>query len=488
MMKLLKDILYTAPILDAIGSTNIAVENVVFDSRKVVKESLFVAVPGTVVDGHNYISQAIESGARSIVCETLPEELKESVTYIQVKDAHATLGILASNFFDNPSSKLKLVGITGTNGKTTVATLCHRLFMSLGQKAGLLSTVNVMVSRGVYPATHTTPDPVSLNYYLSKMVEEGCKYCFMEASSHGIEQRRIAGLKFAGAAFTNISHDHLDYHKTFDDYILAKKALFDALSPEAFALVNQDDKHGRTMLLHSKAKKHGFALKTDAEFKVRIIEHQLDGMLIKLGQHEVWVKLIGTFNALNIAAVYGIAVLLGEDELQVITALSNLQSVEGRFQYFRSADGITAIVDYAHTPDALKNVLDTIAKIRTGAESVITVVGCGGNRDATKRPKMANIATQLSDQVIFTSDNPRNEDPDAIIKEMEAGVEMHLTRKYLSITNRKEAIRTAARLAKKNDIILIAGKGHEKYQEIKGEKLPFDDMAIARESLTQNQD
>lgn len=485
-MKLLKDILYTAPILDAIGSTNVAVENIAFDSRKVVKESLFVAVPGTVVDGHDYINQAISQGARSIVCEKLPEELHEGTTYIQVKDAHATLGILASNFYDNPSSKLKLVGITGTNGKTTVATLCHRLFNALGHKAGLLSTVNVMIGREVHPATHTTPDPVSLNNYLKKMVDAGCKYCFMEASSHGIEQRRIAGLKFVGAAFTNISHDHLDYHKTFDDYILAKKALFDKLPPEAFALVNQDDKHGRTMLLHSKAKKYGFALKTDTDFKARIIEHQLDGMLLQLDGQEVWTKLIGTFNALNIATVYGIAVLLGEDKLQVITAISALQSAEGRFQHFQSEGGVTAIVDYAHTPDALKNVLETIGKIRTGAETIITVVGCGGNRDKTKRPEMANIATQLSDQVIFTSDNPRDEDPEVIIQEMEAGVEMQLRRKYLSISNRKEAIRTAARLANKNDIILIAGKGHEKYQEIKGEKLPFDDMAVARESLTQN--
>ena len=483
-MKLLKDILYTAPILDAIGSTNLAVENIVFDSRKVVKESLFVAIPGTVADGHDYIETAIGAGARSVICERLPETIKEEITYIQVKDAHATLGILASNFYDNPSSKLKLVGITGTNGKTTVATLCHRLYMSLGKKAGLLSTVNVMIGRETHPATHTTPDPVSLNKYLDMMVEAGCKYCFMEASSHGIEQRRIAGLKFTGAVFTNISHDHLDYHKTFDDYILAKKALFDKLHPEAFALVNRDDKHGRTMLLHSKAEKHGFALKTDADFKVKIIEHQLDGMLLQLDGQEVWTKLIGTFNALNIAAVYGIAVLLGDDRLQVITALSALKSVEGRFQHFQSEGGITAIVDYAHTPDALKNVLETISKIRTGAETVITVVGCGGNRDATKRPTMANIATQMSDQVIFTSDNPRNEDPEAIIHDMEAGVEMHLAKKYLSISNRKEAIKTAARLAKKNDIILIAGKGHEKYQEVNGEKLPFDDLAIARESLT----
>jgi UDP-N-acetylmuramoyl-L-alanyl-D-glutamate--2,6-diaminopimelate ligase len=484
-MKLLKDILYRAPILDSIGTTNVAVENVTFDSRKVVKESLFVAVPGTVVDGHDFIAKAIEMGARSIICEKLPAEIKEKVSYIQVKDAHATLGIVASNFFDNPSVKLKLVGITGTNGKTTVATLSHRLFMALGQKSGLLSTVNIMIGKEVHPATHTTPDPVSLNSYLKKMVDAGCKYCFMEASSHGIEQRRIAGLQFAGAVFTNISHDHLDYHKTFDDYILAKKKLFDNLPASAFALVNQDDKHGRTMLLHSKAEKHGFALKTDAEFKVKILEHQLTGMLLRLGNQDVWTKLIGTFNALNLAAVYGIAMLLGEEELQVVTALSNLQSVEGRFQYFQASNGVTAIVDYAHTPDALKNVLDTIGKIRTGAETVITVVGCGGNRDATKRPEMANIATQLSDQVILTSDNPRNEDPETIIQDMEAGVEMHLRHKYLSITNRKEAIRAAARLAKKDDIILIAGKGHEKYQEVNGEKLPFDDLAIARESLNQ---
>ncbi len=484
-MKLLKDILYGAPILDSVGNTHVAVQNVVFDSRKVIRESLFVAVPGTQVDGHDYIAKAIELGARSIICESLPQDIVESVTYIQVKDAHSTLGILASNFYGNPSSKLKLIGITGTNGKTTVATLCHRLFMSLDKKSGLLSTVNVMVGKEEFPATHTTPDPVSLNAYLKKMVDAGCKYCFMEASSHGIEQRRIAGLEFAGAVFTNITHDHLDYHKTFDDYILAKKALFDGLSAKSFALVNKDDRHGTTMLLNCKAQKHTFALKSDAEFKVKIIEHQLHGMLLTLGHHEVWTKLIGNFNALNLVTVYGIALLLNQDELAVVTALSNLQSVEGRFQHFQSAEGITAIVDYAHTPDALKNVLETIAKIRTGAESVITVIGCGGNRDATKRPKMAQIATEYSNQVIFTSDNPRNEDPETIIAEMEAGVEMHLRHKYLSISNRKEAIKTAARLAKKDDIVLIAGKGHEKYQEIKGEKTPFDDMAIARESLTQ---
>ncbi len=482
-MKLLKDILYGAPIIDSRGSTHVAVQNVIFDSRKVQKESLFVAVKGSAVDGHLYIQTAIDQGARSIVCEILPDQIQENITYIQVKDAHSTLGVLASNFFENPSSQLKLVAITGTNGKTTVASLCHNLFTFLGKKAGLLSTVQILIGRQSFPATHTTPDPVSLNQHLRAMVEAGCKYCFMEASSHGIEQKRIAGLDFTGAVFTNISHDHLDYHKTFDDYILAKKALFDKLPAKAFALVNKDEKHGKTMLLHSKAKEHTFALRHDADFKVKILEHQLNGMLLNLGKHEVWTKLIGKFNALNLAAVYGVACLLGEDELQVVTAISNLQSVEGRFQYFQSQNGVTAIVDYAHTPDALKNVLETIEKIRTGGEQLITIVGCGGNRDKSKRPKMAAIATQLSDHVILTSDNPRNENPDAIIEEMEAGVEMHLRNKYLCISNRKEAIKTAARLAKKGDIVLIAGKGHEKYQEIMGEKHPFDDMAVAQQSL-----
>ena len=482
-MKLLKDILYRAPIIDSIGSTNLAVQKVVFDSRKVIKECLFVALEGTVVNGHEFIEQAIQDGARSIICEDLPEKLNDGITYIQVKDAHATLGIVASNFYDNPSEKLKLVGITGTNGKTTVATLSYRLFMNLGHKSGLLSTVKVMIGNKEYPATHTTPDPIQINEYLKQMVEEGCRYCFMEASSHGIEQRRIAGLKFTGAVFTNISRDHLDYHKTFDNYILAKKKLFDQLPSSAWALVNRDDRHGQTMLLGSKAKPFGFALRTDADYKVKILEHQLDGMLLQMGKHEMWCKLIGNFNALNLVAVYGIASLLEQDDLQIITALSNLPAVEGRFQYIRSESGITVIVDYAHTPDALKNVLETVNKIRSGAEKVITVVGCGGNRDKGKRPEMANLATQLSDQAIFTSDNPRDEDPDAIIEDMIKGVEAHLSQRYLSITNRREAIRTAIRLAKAGDIILIAGKGHEKYQEIKGEKHPFDDLAIAHESL-----
>ena len=398
------------------------------------------------------------------------------------------MGIIASNFYNNPSGQLKLVGITGTNGKTTTSTLLYSLFQSLGIKSGLLSTVCIKVGREEFPATHTTPDPIQLNFYLQKMVEQGCKVCFMEASSHGIEQKRIAGLDFAGAVFTNISHDHLDYHKTFDDYILAKKGLFDQLSSNAFALVNSDDRHGFTMLHHCKAKKYSFGLRSDADYKVKILEHQFNGMLLKINQHELWTKLIGNFNAYNLIAVYAVSVLLEKDDLQVATAISNLSSVEGRFQYFQSKNGITAIIDYAHTPDALKNVLETIAKIRAGNEKLFTLIGCGGDRDKTKRPEMARIATELSDQTILTSDNPRSEDPDEIIREMEEGIEMHLQNKYLSITNRKEAIKTACRMAQSGDIILIAGKGHEKYQDINGQKNPFDDMQFAQEFLNPSQE
>lgn len=485
-MKLLKDILYGSTLLDVVGTTNVAVENIVFDSRKAISQSLFVAIKGSLSNGHEFIDMAISKGARSVVCEDLPEKLDQKVTYIQVKDSHESLGKLASNFYDNPSENLKLIAVTGTNGKTTVTTLLYNLFSALGHKSGLLSTVNIRIGKEIIPATHTTPDPISLNANLKKMVQAGCKFCFMEASSHGIEQRRLAGLQIDGAVFTNISHDHLDYHKTFDDYILAKKLLFDNLPTNAFALVNVDDRHGNTMLHHCKAKQYRFALKNDADFKVKILEHQLDGMLLKLDSQEVWTKLIGAFNAYNLLAVFAVAKLLKQDELQIATAISNLKAVEGRFEYVRGNE-ITAIIDYAHTPDALKNVLETIAKINAGAGNVICIVGCGGNRDKTKRPEMAQIATALSDQAIFTSDNPRDEDPETIIKEMEAGVEMHLTSRYLSITNRKEAIKTAVRLSKKGDIILIAGKGHEKYQEVKGEKLPFDDFEIAREFLIPNQ-
>ena len=482
-MKLLRDLLYKTPILETIGNTNLAISNIAFNSRTVTKEGLFVAIKGTLVDGHNYIQKAIEIGARAIVCEELPEELNPKVSFIKVRDSHASLAIIAANFYDNPSTQLKIVAITGTNGKTTTATLLHDLFSSLGHKTGLLSTVAIKVGREILPATHTTPDPINLNKNLRKMVAAGCRFCFMEASSHGIVQKRIAGLQFAGAVFTNITHDHLDYHKTFDDYILAKKALFDQLPTTAFALINMDDRHGATMLHHCKAKHHTFGLKSDADFKVKILEQQFDGMLLKIGQHELWSKLIGSFNAYNLVAVFAVSALLNRDELQVVTAISNLSSVEGRFQHFQSKNGITAIVDYAHTPDALKNVLTTISNIRGGNETLFTVIGCGGDRDKTKRPEMAKIATQNSDQVIFTSDNPRSEDPDTIIRDMEAGVDMHLNQKYLSINNRKEAIKTACRMAKRGDILLIAGKGHEKYQEIKGERFPFDDMQTAQEFL-----
>ena len=482
-MKLLRDILYRVPLVDTLGSTNVAISKVCFDSRKVSQQSLFVAVKGTQVDGHEFIAKAIQEGAQAIICEELPEQRNDKVTYLKVKNSALALSLVATNFFDQPSEKLQLVGITGTNGKTTTATLLFNLFTLLGYKAGLLSTVHIKIGQETLPATHTTPDPIYLNECLHKMVEQGVKYCFMEASSHGIHQERTGGLKFAGAVFTNISHDHLDYHGTFDNYIKAKKKLFDELPKSAFALTNADERHGGVMVQNTKARVHTFGLKTETDFKAKIIEHQLNGMLVKLGKHEVWTKLIGTFNAYNLAAIYGVACLLEQDELQVATAISSLKSVEGRFQYIRSAEGITAIVDYAHTPDALSNVLKTIRQVRSGNEKVITVVGCGGNRDATKRPEMAQIATELSDQVIFTSDNPRFEDPEAIIADMEAGVEMQFQQKYLSVTNRHQAIKTAVKLAQPNDIILIAGKGHEKYQIVKDQKLPFDDLAIVHELL-----
>ncbi len=483
-MKLLKDLLYGVSITERVGATQIAVSKVCFDSRTVSKGALFVAVRGTQVDGHEYIEKAIQLGACSIICEQLPEKLEEKLSYIVVKDSAEALALVAANFFDNPSSKLKLVGITGTNGKTTTTTLLYKLFMQLGHKAGLLSTVKVCVGKEEFPATHTTPDPVQINFYLDKMVKAGCKYCFMEASSHGIHQRRTAGLSFTGAVFTNISHDHLDYHGNFEDYIKAKKRLFDELPKGAFMLTNADERHGMTMALNTKAKVHSFGLKSDADFKGRILEHQLNGMLLRLDKHEVWTKLIGRFNASNLIAIYGVAALLDQDPLQIATAISSLKSVAGRFQYIQKNE-LTAIVDYAHTPDALENVLKTIESIRTNNEKVITVVGCGGNRDKTKRPEMARIAVELSDQVILTSDNPRFEDPETIIKDMEAGVEMHQSHKTLKIVDRKEAIRTALSLGQAKDIILIAGKGHETYQEIKGERFPFDDLAIAKETLDQ---
>ena len=482
-MKLLSDLLYKTGIENVIGTTNLAITSICFDSRKVGAASLFVATKGTTVDGHEFIETSILKGAVAVICETLPEILNEKITYIKVKDAAFALGIVASNFYDQPSTKLKLVGITGTNGKTTTATLLFSLYRTLGKKVGLLSTVKNQINAETIPATHTTPDAVELNRLLAEMVEKGCKYCFMEVSSHAIHQHRIAGLEFDLGIFTNISHDHLDYHKTFDEYIKAKKAFFTHLSSNAIALVNNDERHGQTMVMDSKAKVYTYGLKSMADFKCRIVENTFAGMQLNIDGQEVWTQLIGSFNAYNLLVVYASAILLGEDKMQTLTSLSILNSVEGRFQYFKSVNNTIAIVDYAHTPDALKKVLETIKDIRNGNENVITVVGCGGNRDKEKRPVMAKIACELSTRVILTSDNPRNENPEAIINEMKMGLDPVDMKKVLVITDRREAIKTACMLANENDIIMVAGKGHEKYQEIQGIKHPFDDKETLEESF-----
>ena len=482
-MRLLTDILYKAGLEEIIGTTNIAVSSITFDSRKVKKDTLFIAARGTTVDGHNFIAQAIEAGANAIICEELPADKAENISYVKVKDTSYALGIIAANFYDNPSQKLKLVGVTGTNGKTTTVTLLYNLFKSLGYTVGLLSTVKNKIHNEELPATHTTPDAISLNELLTKMLEKGCQYVFMEVSSHAIVQHRVTGITFAGGVFTNITHDHLDYHKTFDEYIKAKKTFFDNLPEDAFALTNKDDANGMVMLQNTKAHRVSYAIKSAADHKCRIIENHLSGLLLNIDGKEVWVKLIGTFNAYNILAVYTVAHLLKQDTTNILTALSTLNSVEGRFQYLKSESGIIGIVDYAHTPDALKNVLETIKGIRTGNEQVITLAGCGGDRDATKRSIMAQIACQYSNKVLLTSDNPRSEDPEEILNQMQKGINPVDAKKTLRITDRKEAIRTACTLAKQGDIILVAGKGHEKYQEIKGVKHPFDDFEILKETL-----
>ncbi|WP_417942382.1 UDP-N-acetylmuramoyl-L-alanyl-D-glutamate--2,6-diaminopimelate ligase [Flavobacterium sp. RS13.1] len=484
-MKILKDILYKVAIESVTGSTDIAIHKIDFDSRKIEENDVFIAIRGTLSDGHNYIEKAIELGATAIICDTLPENVEKGITYIQVKDTNTALAFMAANYFDNPSGKLKLVGVTGTNGKTTIASLLFQLFQKAGFKVGLLSTVKIMVDETEYKATHTTPDSITINYYLNKMIEAGVTHCFMEVSSHGIHQKRTEALHFVGGIFTNLSHDHLDYHPTFAEYRDVKKSFFDSLSKTAFALSNIDDKNGAVMLQNTVARKLTYALKTYADFKAQILESQLSGLLLKINDNEVWVKLIGTFNAYNILAIYGTAVELGLDGLETLRLLSDLESVSGRFQYIVSGDNVTAIVDYAHTPDALENVLKTIDDIRTKNEQLITVVGCGGNRDKAKRPIMAQIATNLSDKTILTSDNPRNEDPEVILNEMEEGVEPHNYKKILRITDRKQAIKTACQLAQTNDIILIAGKGHETYQEINGVRHHFDDMETVKEILEQ---
>lgn len=479
----LKDILYKVSIEAVKGSTDATINKIEFDSRKVELNDVFVAIRGTVSNGHDFIEKALNQGAAVIVCDTFPEIIVNGVTYIQVKDTNLALAFLASNYYENPSQNLKLVGITGTNGKTTIASLLYQLFKKAGYKVGLLSTVKILVNEEEFPATHTTPDSLTINYYLAEMNKVGVEFCFMEVSSHGIHQKRTEGLIFSGGIFTNLSHDHLDYHSSFAEYRDVKKSFFDHMPKSAFVLTNVDDKNGNLMLQNTKAKKLTYALKSYADYKASILENQLSGLLLKINGNEVWVKLIGTFNAYNLLAIYGTAVELGLDSLEVLRLLSELESVSGRFQFIVSDDKITAIVDYAHTPDALENVLGTINDIRTKNEQLITVVGCGGNRDKTKRPIMANIASTLSNKVILTSDNPRDEDPIDILMDMEKGVEPQNHRKTLSILDRKQAIKVACQLAKPNDIILIAGKGHETYQEIKGVRHHFDDMKTVKELL-----
>lgn len=475
-MKILKDILYKVSVNAVYGDTNVKVAQVDFDSRKVVKDSLFVAQKGTSVDGHLYIDKAISLGATTIICEELPIRLEANITFIQVEDSSKTLAIIASNFYDNPSSKLKLIGVTGTNGKTTVASLLYQLLKKSGYKTGLLSTVQILVDTTVFNATHTTPDSVTINYYLHKMVLLGVDYCFMEVSSHGIHQKRTEGLEFAGGIFTNLSHDHLDYHVSFASYRDVKKSFFDSLPKTAFALTNLDDKNGNIMLQNTKARKRTYALKTLADYKAKIIEKSFSGTLISINDTEFWTKLIGNFNAYNLAAIIGVAYELGLEKLEILTIISQLESVSGRFEHLVSDNGVIAIVDYAHTPDALRNVLETINNIRTNNEKLITVIGCGGDRDKTKRPKMAHIASQLSTQAIFTSDNPRTENPDTILEEMEEGVSAENLKKIITISDRRQAIKTACKFSEAGDILLIAGKGHENYQEISGERFHFDDL------------
>jgi UDP-N-acetylmuramoyl-L-alanyl-D-glutamate--2,6-diaminopimelate ligase len=484
-VKILKDILYKVAIESVTGSTDIAIHKIEFDSRKIKHDDVFVAIRGSLSNGHDFIEKAIQLGAIAIICDELPANIVKGITYIKVNDTNSALAYMAANFFDNPSEKLKLVGVTGTNGKTTIASLLFQLFEKAGFKVGLLSTVKIMVDQTEYNATHTTPDSITINYYLNEMIEAGVTHCFMEVSSHGIHQKRTEALHFVGGIFTNLSHDHLDYHPTFAEYRDVKKAFFDSLPKTAFALSNIDDKNGTVMLQNTVARKFTYALKSYADFKAQILESQLSGLLLKVNDNEVWVKLIGTFNAYNVLAIYGTAVELGMDSLEALRLLSDLESVSGRFQYIVSEGNITAIVDYAHTPDALDNVIKTINDIRTKNEQLITVVGCGGNRDKTKRPIMAKIATDLSDKAILTSDNPRNEDPEVILDEMEKGVEGHNYKKVLRITDRKQAIKTACQLAQPKDIILIAGKGHETYQEINGVRHHFDDMETVKEILDQ---
>ena len=479
----LQDLLYKVNILKLIGSTNIEISDVQFDSRKIQKKGLFIAIKGTISDGHQYIQNTIKDGAMAIIVEQLPSQLNDKITYVQVANSYNALGVISANFYNNPSERIKLVGVTGTNGKTTIVSLLHQLFVLLNNKVGMLSTIENKILDKIIPSTHTTPDPLQINYLLHEMIEKGCDYCFMEVSSHALAQGRVNGLHFSGGVFTNITQDHLDYHHTFSEYRDVKKSFFDSLNKDAFALVNKDDKNGSKMLEGTKAKKLSYALKSLANYRCKVLENQFEGMLLQINKVDVWVKLIGDFNAYNILAVYAVAKQFDLEDYEVLTALSMLNAAEGRFQFIRNEDAITGIVDYAHTDDALKNVLSTINTIRTNTESLITIVGCGGDRDKSKRPLMAQVACNLSTQVIITSDNPRSENPEDIIKDMIAGLSPVQKKKVLVITDRRQAIMTAGKLANESDIILLAGKGHEKYQEINGEKFPFDDMEELKQSL-----
>lgn len=479
----LQELLYKVNILKVIGSTNIEIHDVHFDSRKVKKKGLFVAIKGVTSDGHQYIQDTIEDGAIAIIVEQIPIDLNDNITYIQVASSYNALGLIAANFYKNPSERIKLVGVTGTNGKTTIVSLLYQLFILLKHKSGMLSTIENRIFEKVIPSTHTTPDPLQINYLLNQMIKEGCEYCFMEVSSHALSQGRVNGLSFSGGIFTNITPDHLDYHNTFYEYRDVKKSFFDALNKDAFALVNKDDKNANKMLEGTKANKLSYALKSRADYRCKVLENQFEGMLLQINKVDVWVKLIGDFNAYNILSVYAVAKQFGLEDYDVLTALSMLKSAEGRFQIVRNEDAITGIVDYAHTDDALKNVLTTINAVRTHKESLITIVGCGGDRDKRKRPIMGQVACNLSTQVIITSDNPRSENPEDIIEDIIAGLDPAQKKKVLTITDRRQAIMTAGKLANEKDIILLAGKGHEKYQEIKGEKVPFDDMKELKQSL-----
>jgi UDP-N-acetylmuramoyl-L-alanyl-D-glutamate--2,6-diaminopimelate ligase len=479
----LQQLLYKVNITKVVGTTHIEIADITFDSRQIKKSALFVAIKGTQSDGHSYIQQTIEAGAIVIVLEDMPADLDNKVTYVQVENSNIALGIIAANFYDNPSEKIKLVGITGTNGKTTIVSLLSQLFGILNIKVGMLSTIQNKIIDTIIPSSHTTPDSLQINYLLNEMIKQGCEYCFMEASSHAIAQGRISGLNFACGVFTNLTQDHLDYHNTFSEYRDVKKSFFDALPKTAFALTNKDDKNGIKMLEGTKAKKQTYSLKSVSDYKCRVLENRFEGMLLNINKIDVWVKLIGEFNAYNILSVYAAATLFGFEDYQVLTALSMLMPVEGRFQYLQSEEKITAIVDYAHTDDALKNVIATINSIRTNTEELITVLGCGGDRDKTKRPLMTAVACNLSNQVILTADNPRSENPDTIIKDMMEGLNLIQKKKVLVITDRRQAIKTACRLANANDIVLVAGKGHEKYQEINGERFPFDDLEELKQSL-----